>query len=183
QQPAPRDASFQLSIIAHGRLVDESEFADVVVKTAPDGAKVLLRDVARIELGANQYALRSLLDNKAAVAMPIFQAPGSNALALSEAVRKAMREMSQSFPEGIAYSIVYDPTRFVRSSIEEVVRTLFEALLLVVLVVILFLQTWRASIIPIVAVPVSLVGTFAVMKAFGFSINALSLFGLGPAMR
>ena len=178
QQPSPRGVSFQLSINARGRLVDEAEFADVVVKTTPDGGKVRLGDLARIELGANQYALRSLLDNKAAVAIPIFQAPGSNALALSDAVRKAMSELSQHFPEGITYSIVYDPTRFVRSSIDEVVHTLFEALLLVVLVVIVFLQTWRASIIPIVAVPVSLVGTFAVMKLFGFSINALSLFGL-----
>ena len=178
QQPSPRDASFQLSINARGRLVDEAEFGQVIVKTSPDGANVRLSDVARIELGANQYALRSLLDNKPAVAIPIFQAPGSNALALSDAVRKNMAELAKNFPEGIKYDIVYDPTRFVRSSIEEVVRTLFEALALVVLVVILFLQTWRASIIPIVAVPVSLVGTFAVMKLLGFSINALSLFGL-----
>jgi len=178
QQPSPRDASFQLSINARGRLVDEADFGQVIVKTSPDGANVRLSDVARIELGANQYALRSLLDNKPAVAIPVFQAPGSNALALSDAVRKSMAELSKNFPQGIKYDIVYDPTRFVRSSIEEVVRTLFEALALVVLVVILFLQTWRASIIPIVAVPVSLVGTFAVMKLLGFSINALSLFGL-----
>ncbi len=178
QQPSPRDANFQLSINARGRLVEESEFGDIVVKTTPDGAKVRLSDLARIELGASEYALRSLLDNRAAVAIPIYQAPGSNALALSDSVRKTMAELSKSFPEGLTYSIVYDPTRFVRSSIEEVVVTLFEALALVVLVVILFLQTWRASIIPIVAVPVSLVGTFAVMKLFGFSINALSLFGL-----
>ncbi|MDB4996308.1 MAG: transporter, partial [Myxococcaceae bacterium] len=178
QQPAPHDASFQLSINAQGRLVDEAQFADVIVKTTPEGGKVRLGDIARIELGANQYALRSLLDNKAAVAMPVFQAPGSNALALSDDVRKAMAELSKSFPEGVTYEIVYDPTRFVRASIEEVVRTLFEALALVVLVVILFLQTWRASIIPIAAVPVSLVGTFGVMKLLGFSINALSLFGL-----
>jgi len=178
QQPAPRDASFQLSINARGRLIDEAEFGQVIIKTSPDGANVRLSDVARIELGANQYALRSLLDNKAAVAIPVFQAPGSNALALSEAVRKSMSELSKNFPDGIKYDIVYDPTRFVRSSIEEVVRTLFEALGLVVLVVLLFLQTWRASIIPIVAVPVSLVGTLAVMHLLGFSINALSLFGL-----
>ncbi|MEA2748170.1 MAG: multidrug efflux pump [Myxococcales bacterium] len=178
QQPAPHDASFQLSINAQGRLVDEAQFADVIVKTTSEGGKVRLGDIARIELGANQYALRSLLDNKAAVAMPVFQAPGSNALALSDDVRKAMAELSKSFPEGVTYEIVYDPTRFVRASIEEVVRTLFEALALVVLVVILFLQTWRASIIPIAAVPVSLVGTFGVMKLLGFSINALSLFGL-----
>jgi hydrophobe/amphiphile efflux-1 (HAE1) family protein len=178
QQPSPRDVGFQLSINARGRLVDEAEFGDVIVKTSPDGANVHLKDIARIELGANQYALRSLLDNKPAVAIPVFQAPGSNALALSDAVRAAMAELSKSFPEGITYDVVYDPTRFVRASIEEVVHTLIEALALVVLVVIVFLQTWRASIIPIVAVPVSLVGTFAVMKMFGFSINALSLFGL-----
>ncbi|HSU41157.1 MAG TPA: efflux RND transporter permease subunit, partial [Polyangiaceae bacterium] len=178
QQPSPRDASFQLSINARGRLRDEAEFGEVIVKTSPDGASVRLKDIARIELGANQYALRSLLDNKTAVAIPIFQAPGSNALALSDAVRKSMQELSRNFPEGITYDIVYDPTQFVRSSIDEVVRTLFEALGLVVLVVILFLQTWRASIIPIAAVPVSLVGTFGVMKLLGFSINALSLFGL-----
>ncbi|HEX4448700.1 MAG TPA: efflux RND transporter permease subunit, partial [Polyangiaceae bacterium] len=178
QQPAPSDANFQLSINAHGRLVDEAEFADVVLRAGAGGAVVRLRDVARIELGANDYALRSLLNNKAAVAIPIFQSPGSNALQLSDNVRKAMTELSRGFPEGITYSIVYDPTRFVRSSIIEVVHTLVEALVLVTLVVLLFLQTWRASIIPIVAVPVSLVGTFGVMKALGFSINALSLFGL-----
>jgi multidrug efflux pump len=178
QQPSSRDASFQLTINAQGRLIDEAQFADVIVKTTPDGGKVRLGDIARIELGASQYALRSLLDNKAAVALPVFQAPGSNALALSDDVRKAMAELSKTFPEGVAYSIVYDPTRFVRASIEAVITTLIEALLLVVLVVILFLQTWRASIIPIAAVPVSLVGTFAVMKLLGFSINALSLFGL-----
>ncbi len=179
QQPAPvGGVAFQLGINAQGRLLDEQQFRDVIVKTTPGGANVRLGDVARVELGANQYALRSLLDNKAAVAIPVFQAPGSNALALSDDVRKAMAELSANFPEGLSYSIVYDPTRFVRTSIEEVVRTLVEALLLVVLVVIVFLQTWRASIIPIAAVPVSLVGTFAVMKLLGFSINALSLFGL-----
>src|SRR3954471_18832723 len=135
QQPSPREANFQLSINARGRLRDEADFGEVIVKTSPDGANVRLKDIARIELGANQYALRSLLDNKAAVAIPIFQAPGSNALALSDDVRTAMKELSLTFPEGLSYDIVYDPTRFVRSSIEEVVRTLFEALGLVVLVV------------------------------------------------
>ncbi|MEI9947855.1 MAG: efflux RND transporter permease subunit [Pseudomonadota bacterium] len=178
QPPSPRSASFQLSINARGRLVEEAEFGRVIVKTSADGAHVRLSEIARIELGANQYALRSRLDNRPAVAIPVFQSPGSNALALSDAVRKTMAELSKNFPEGLEYDIVYDPTRFVRASIEEVVRTLFEALALVVLVVILFLQTWRASIIPIVAVPVSLVGTFAVMHLLGFSINALSLFGL-----
>ena len=125
-----------------------------------------------------EYALRSLLDNKPAVAIGIFQAPGSNAIAISDDVREAMAELKKNMPEGVDYEIVYDPTQFVRASIEAVVHTLLEAVALVVLVVILFLQTWRASIIPLLAVPVSLIGTFAVMYAFGFSINALSLFGL-----
>ncbi|MET0284745.1 MAG: efflux RND transporter permease subunit, partial [Polyangiales bacterium] len=178
QQPSPRDAQFQLSINAQGRLTSEQEFGEVIVKTAPDGAQLRLKDLARIELGANSYALRSLIDNHTAVAMPVFQSPGSNALALSDSVRATMEDLSKNFPEGLAYQIVYDPTRFVQSSIDEVVHTLFEALVLVVIVVLVFLQTWRASIIPIAAVPVSLVGTFAVMQLLGFSINALSLFGL-----
>jgi multidrug efflux pump len=178
QQPAPSSASFQLSVNARGRLIDESEFGDIIVKVGAGSATVRLRDIARIELGADQYALRSLLDNKTAVAIPIFQTPGSNALELSNNVRATMEELKKSFPPGVEYRIAYDPTRFVRASIEEVVRTLCEALALVVLVVIVFLQTWRASIIPIAAVPVSLVGTFAVMNLLGFSINALSLFGL-----
>ncbi|MBC7793049.1 MAG: efflux RND transporter permease subunit, partial [Clostridia bacterium] len=177
QQPAPNDESFQLIINAQGRLTEEAQFADIVVKSTSSG-KVYVRDVARVELGADQYALRALLNNKTAVAIPISQQPGSNALQLSTDVRTAMAELKKSFPEGLDYEIAYDPTQFVRASIVEVVRTLFEALALVVLVVIIFLQTWRASIIPIAAVPVSLVGTFAVMKLFGFSINALSLFGL-----
>ena len=179
-QPVSAANATQLLINAQGRLLDETEFGEIVVKTSasPGGARVLLRDVARIELGANDYALRSLLDNQAAVALPIFQLPGSNAIAISDAVRATMAELKTSFPEGLDYEIVYDPTIFVRSSIESVVHTLLEAVLLVVLVVVLFLQTWRASIIPLAAVPVSLVGTFAVMLALGFSINALSLFGL-----
>lgn len=177
QQPAPNGESFQLLINAQGRLTEQREFEDVVVKATENG-KVYVRDVARVELGADQYALRALLDNQTAVAIPITQQPGSNALQLSEDVRNAMAELKKSFPEGVDYKIAYDPTQFVRASIVEVVHTLIEALVLVVLVVIIFLQTWRASIIPIAAVPVSLVGTFAVMKLFGFSINALSLFGL-----
>ncbi len=137
-----------------------------------------LKDIARIELGASEYALRSLLDNKSAVAIGIFQAPGSNAIAISDNVRKAMAEMKNNMPEGVDYAIVYDPTQFVRASIEAVIHTLLEAVALVVLVVILFLQTWRASIIPLLAVPVSIIGTFAVLYMLGLSINALSLFGL-----
>ncbi len=137
-----------------------------------------LRDVARIELGAAEYALRSLLDNKAAVGIGVFQAPGSNALEIADNVRATMEEVKKTMPEGVDYAIVYDTTRFVDASIEAVIHTLFEAVLLVVIVVVVFLQTWRASIIPLLAVPVSIVGTFAVMYVFGFSINALSLFGL-----
>jgi multidrug efflux pump len=168
----------QLSINAQGRLQSEEEFGEIVVKTGANGEITRLRDIARIELGASEYALRSLLDNKSAVAVPIFQAPGSNALAISSNVRQVMAEIKKNMPEGVDYQIVYDPTQFVRASIEAVVHTLLEAIALVVLVVILFLQTWRASIIPLLAVPVSIIGTFAVMYVFGFSINALSLFGL-----
>jgi len=176
--PVNGKVDLQLSINATGRLSTAEEFGEIIVKTAPDGAFTRLKDVARIELGAREYALRSLLNNRNAVAVAIFQAPGSNALALSGNVRDKMAELRRTFPEGVDYSIVYDPTVFVRDSIREVVVTLFEAIALVVLVVIVFLQTWRASIIPLVAVPVSVVGTFALMLAFGFSINALSLFGL-----
>jgi hydrophobe/amphiphile efflux-1 (HAE1) family protein len=176
--PPAQGAAFELALNAIGRLSDEAQFGDVIIKTGADGEIVRLKDVARIELGAAQYAQQSYLDNKPAVAIPIFQAPGSNALELSQAVRDTMATLKQSFPEGMDYTIVYDPTVFVRQSIEAVIHTLLEAVALVVLVVILFLQTWRASIIPLIAVPVSVIGTFAVLLAFGFSINTLSLFGL-----
>lgn len=171
-------SEFQLLINVRGRLKDESEFENIIVKTGDDGEITRLKDIARIELGANTYSLRSLLNNKPAAAIPIFQAPGSNAIQISDDVRARMAELSQLFPEGLEFDIVYDTTVFVRGSIEAVVNTLFEAVLLVVLVVVLFLQTWRASIIPLVAVPISLVGTFAFMQLMGFSLNALSLFGL-----
>ncbi len=176
--PGLPNVDLQLSVNAQGRLQSEEEFGDIIVKTDAGGAVTRLRDLGRIELGAAQYALRSLLDNKAAVAIPIFQAPGSNAIQISDDVRATMAEMKPYLPEGIDYEIVYDPTQFVRASIESVVHTLLEAVALVVLVVILFLQTWRASIIPLLAVPVSIIGTFAVMHLLGVSINALSLFGL-----
>ena len=178
QQPSSRPVDTELLINAKGRLSTEEEFGAIVIKNGAHGERVQLRDVARIELGASEYALRSLLNNKPAVALPIAQLPGSNAIATSDAVRSTMAELKKNFPDGLDYDIVYDPTIFVRHSIEAVVHTLIEAILLVVLVVILFLQTWRASIIPLAAVPVSLVGTFAVMHGLGFSINALSLFGL-----
>jgi multidrug efflux pump len=176
--PGVPGLDLQLSINAQGRLQSEEEFGEIVVKTGANGEITRLRDVARIELGASEYALRSLLDNKSAVAIGIFQAPASNAIAISDNVRATMAELKKNMPEGIDFEIIYDPTQFVRASIEAVVHTLLEAVALVVLVVIVFLQTWRASIIPLLAVPVSIIGTFAVMYVFGFSINALSLFGL-----
>ncbi|MBU0912753.1 MAG: efflux RND transporter permease subunit [Gammaproteobacteria bacterium] len=176
-QPAG-DSDFQILINVKGRLTTEQEFADIIVKVGEDGEVTRIRDIGRVELGAQSYALRSLLNNKDAVAIPIFQASGSNAIQISDDVRATMAELSKGFPEGLTYDIVYDPTVFVRGSIEAVVKTLLEAILLVVLVVVLFLQTWRASIIPLVAVPVSLIGTFAFMHLLGFSLNALSLFGL-----
>jgi hydrophobe/amphiphile efflux-1 (HAE1) family protein/NodT family efflux transporter outer membrane factor (OMF) lipoprotein len=178
QQPVSSPVNFEMQVNTKGRLISTEEFGQIIVKTGANGEKTLLKDVARVELSASSYALRSLLNNKTAVAIPIFQSPGANALELSQNVRERMEELKKSFPQGVDYSVVYDPTVFVRHSIEAVVHTLLEAVLLVVIVVIVFLQTWRASIIPLAAVPVSLVGTFAVMLGLGFSINNLSLFGL-----
>jgi multidrug efflux pump len=176
--PPSQDSQFQLAINAVGRLTDEQQFRDIVIKTGAGGEVIHLADVARVEVGAQQYSVKSLLSNKNAVAIPVFQSPTANALELSKEVRKTMEELKKDFPIGLEYQIIYDPTVFVRQSIEAVVHTLLEAVALVVLVVILFLQTWRASIIPLVAVPVSIIGTFAVLLGFGFSINTLSLFGL-----
>lgn len=176
--PSSGETAFQLLISVKGRLESLEEFEQIIVRVGDNGAITRLEDIARVELGSNSYSLRSLLNNQPAAAIPIFQRPGSNAIEISDAVRAKMDELQLNFPEGIEYAIVYDPTVFVRGSIESVVYTLFEAVLLVVIVVVLFLQTWRASIIPLVAVPVSLVGTFAIMHLFGFSLNALSLFGL-----
>jgi hydrophobe/amphiphile efflux-1 (HAE1) family protein len=176
--PMPTPQAYQLTVRARGRLADETEFGNIIVKTGANGEVTRLRDLARIELGAGDFALRAMLNNKSAVAVVVFQAPGSNALALSSGVREKMAELKTRFPEGLDWSAVYDPTVFVRDSINEVVRTLLEATLMVVIVVVLFLQTWRASVIPLAAVPVSIVGTFAVMLAAGFSVNTLSLFGL-----
>jgi multidrug efflux pump len=176
--PSPAGVDLQLNVNAQGRLQTPQEFENIIVKTGSEGEITRLRDVARVELGTADYSLRSLLDGKPAVAIPVFQAPGSNALQIAEAVKTTMEELQQYMPEGVRYSIDYDTTRFVETSIEKVVHTLFEAVALVVLVVILFLQTWRASIIPLIAVPVSITGTFAVMYVSGFSLNTLSLFGL-----
>jgi len=173
-----KNAEFQLTVNTQGRLTSIEEFGAIIVRTGADGAITHLKDVARLELGSNSYSLRSLLNNKSAAAIAVFEAPGANALQLSADVRAKMAELKKDFPEGVDYSVVYDPTQFVRESIKAVIHTLLEAVALVVLVVIIFLQTWRASIIPLVAVPVSIIGTFAVMLGFGFSINTLSLFGL-----
>lgn len=176
--PSLPGVDLQLSVNAQGRLQTPEQFGNIIVKSGANGEITRLRDVARVEMGAADYTLRSLLDGKPAVAVPVFQAPGSNAIAISDAVQATMKELKLAMPEGVSYEIVYDTTEFVRSSIDKVIDTLLEAVALVVLVVILFLQTWRASIIPLIAVPVSIVGTFAVMYVFGFSINALTLFGL-----
>ena len=177
-QPRADQGAFELLVNAHGRLQSEEEFENIILKTSGTGGITRLKDVARVEMGANTYAMGSLLDNQQASALAIFQAPESNAIQLSDDVRTTMARLKKTFPEGVDFTIVYDPTRFVQASIDAVIHTLIEAILLVVLVVIVFLQTWRASIIPLLAVPVSVVGTFAFMKLFGFSINNLTLFGL-----
>ncbi len=176
--PQSGTSPFTLSINAKGRLVTEQEFADIIIKSDTDGAIVRLSEVARLELGAAEYALRSLLNNQQAVAIPIMQAPGANAIELSNNVRAKMDELAQRFPPDLIWQVVYDPTVFVRGSIKAVVATLLEAVLLVVIVVVLFLQNWRASIIPLLAVPVSIIGTFAVLLLLGFSINTLTLFAM-----
>ena len=176
--PMPHPADFLLSINAPGRLVTESEFEQIVIRTGEHGEITRLGDVARLELGAGSYSLRALLDNQPAVGLGIFQAPGSNVVELSHLIRARMAELAKAFPPGMTWDAAYDPTVFVQESISSVVETLFEAALLVVIVVILFLQTWRASIIPLLAVPVSIVGTFGVLLALGFTVNTLTLFGM-----
>ena len=176
-EPMP-GSDFLTLINAKGRLESEEEFGDIVLRAGDDGQILRLRDVARLELGAGDYTLRARLDGQDAVAMGIFQAPGANALDIRDQVIATMDELSERFPEGVEYRSVYDTTLFVRDSIHSVIQTLLEAILLVVLVVTLFLQTWRASIIPLLAVPVSVVGTFAVLFLLGYSINTLTLFGL-----
>ncbi|MFT6900248.1 MAG: multidrug efflux pump [Colwellia sp.] len=177
-QPAANDSQFQVLLNVKGRLDNIEEFEQVIIKVGEQGQLTRLKDVARVDLGQNTYALRAMLDGQPALAMPIFQRPGSNAIELSDQVRATMAVLSEDFPAGIEYDIVYDPTIFVRDSIDAVITTLIEAIVLVVIVVVLFLQTWRASIIPLIAVPISLIGTFAVMQLLGVSINTLSLFGL-----
>src|SRR5271154_1956819 len=177
-EPAPPGTELQLTINTEGRLVTPGQFGQIIVKRADNGEIVYLSDVARVELGAKDYNVSSYLDGRPAVALAIFQLPVSNAVRPARAVRNLMQSLSRSFPPGLKYTIVYDPTQFIEQSVEAVIHTLFEAVILVLIVVLVFLQTWRATIIPLLAVPVSLVGTFAVMACFGFSLNNLSLFGL-----
>jgi multidrug efflux pump len=178
QPPAPADTQMQLVALVKGRLTTEAEFGDIIVRADPGGRITRLRDVARVELGARDYNVDASYDGLPTVALAVFQLPGSNTIETADAVRRAMQQLSQRFPEGLEYRIARDESEYIRASIREVIKTLLEAMALVTIVVVLFLQTWRASLIPLIAVPVSLVGTFAVMSALGFSINNLTLFGL-----
>ncbi|MDX2260013.1 MAG: multidrug efflux RND transporter permease subunit [Hyphomicrobiaceae bacterium] len=178
QAPATSPGAFTLSVQTLGRLSAPEEFENIVVRADTDGSVIRVRDIARVELGSQDYTVNAYLDNKVATALVIFQRPGSNALATAEAVLAQMDALAKDFPPGVAYTVVYNPTEFIQFSIDAVIVTLEEAVLLVVLVVILFLQSWRAAIIPIIAIPVSLIGTFAIMAAVGISFNTLSLFGL-----
>ena len=177
QPPVDRPGAFQVAVKTLGRLADPEEFGSIVVKQSA-AAVVRLRDVATIELAALDYSSNSYLNVEPAVALAVFQRPGSNALSTSETIRATMEELSKRFPPGLTYTIIYDPTQFIRQSVDEVQKTIAEAILLVVLVVILFLQSWRAAVIPLVAIPISLIGTFFFMAIFGFTLNNLSLFGL-----
>jgi hydrophobe/amphiphile efflux-1 (HAE1) family protein len=178
QPPVTTNEAFQTSLQLRGRLVKPEEFGEIVVKTGADGRFTRLRDVARVELGALDYTTNGSLDGKPAVVLVVSQTPGANALEVANSVKGSMTELSKGFPKGIEYKIVYNPTEFIQRSVDELIKTIFEAVALVVIVVLVFLQTWRATIIPLVAIPVSLIGTFFVMSLFGFSINNLTLFGL-----
>ena len=178
QAPASSPGGFTLTVNTLGRLTSPEEFGNIVLRAEPGGSVTRLRDVARIELGAQDYNLNAYLDNKTATALGIFQRPGSNALATAGGIKAAMEGLKKNFPPGLDYKVVYNPTEFIQASVDAVIHTLFEALILVVIVVILFLQTWRAALIPLLAIPVSLIGSFAVMSAVGISFNTLSLFGL-----
>ncbi|MGC1272006.1 MAG: multidrug efflux RND transporter permease subunit [Croceibacterium sp.] len=177
QPPSPGSA-FQLNVETQGRFTDPSQFGDVVIRTDAEGRQVRVRDVARVEIGAQDYGTSAYLDERDSVIIPVLQEPGSNALASAEAVQAAMEEMSADFPAGLEYRIVYNPTEFIQQSVDAVVSTLLEAVVLVVLVIVAFLQKLRASLIPVLAIPVSLIGTFAVLAMLGYSLNNLSLFGL-----
>src|SRR6266576_5811926 len=178
QPPTQGQGAFQLNVETLGRLVDSRQFGNIIVKNDRGGRVTRVRDIARVELGAQDYSANGYLDDRQAVPLLVFQRPGSNALATAKQVLDTVKELSKSFPAGLRYDIVYNPTEFIAESVNELLKTMLVAVGLVVIVVVLFLQTWRASIIPIVAIPVSLIGTFAVLAAFGFSLNNLSLFGL-----
>jgi|688.fasta_scaffold06723_5 multidrug efflux pump len=179
QPPAPPGEAFQLTLNAQGRLIDEDQFAEIILKTDPKtGGLTRLKDVARVELGAKNYEMGSYLDGKPCVTLALFQLPGSNAVATAAQIRERMEELKAQFPTGVDYRIVYDTTIFVEESIRDVIKTLLEAFVLVIIVVLIFLQDWKATILPMLEVPVSLIGTFFVMSLMGFSLNNLSLFGL-----
>jgi hydrophobe/amphiphile efflux-1 (HAE1) family protein len=178
QPPANSPGAFQIAVQTLGRLSNPEQFGEIVVAADRDGRVTRVRDIGRVELGAQDYNRNAYLDNKVATAIAVYQRPGSNALATAKGIHTVMEELSKSFPPGLSYRIVYDTTAFIRQSADEVVKTLFQAAALVAIVIMLFLQTWRAAIIPIVAIPVSLIGTFFVMQAAGFSINNLTLFGM-----
>jgi multidrug efflux pump len=177
-QPAPSGLDYQMTVTTEGRLESAEQFENIVIKTGTNGEVVRVKDVARVELGAKDYTVISRLDGKPAINIGIFQAPGSNALDISKRVRAEMERLKQRFPPGMDYRIIYDTTMFVKEAIYSVTETIIEAFLLVVFVVLVFLQSWRSTLIPIMAVPVSLIGTFAIMLAFGFSLNLLTLLGL-----
>jgi hydrophobe/amphiphile efflux-1 (HAE1) family protein len=178
QPPYATGAAYQLNVETQGRLTDPQQFANVIIRSDPDGRQVRVSDVARVELGAADYASNTYLSGEPTVLLGVFQRPGSNALAAAELVKQEMESASKSFPKGLEYKVIYNPTEFIAQSIDEVGKTLFEAILLVVLVIIVFLQRWRAAVVPVIAIPVSLIGTFAVLQMVGYSLNNLSLFGL-----
>ena len=178
QQPLREEQDFTYIVSTQGQMTSPEQFENVILRTNPNGSSLLLKDVARIELGAQDYAMITTLNGKRNASFGIYLQPGANALKTAAGVRETMQRLAQRFPEGMQYKIPYDTTRFVEVSIEEVLKTFAEALLLVVLVVFIFLQNWRASLIPVLAIPVSLIGTFAGMYALGFSINLLTLFGM-----
>jgi hydrophobe/amphiphile efflux-1 (HAE1) family protein len=178
QPPARSESAFQLSVQTLGRLTDEKQFGEIVVRADPDGSYVRIRDIARVELGSQDYTVNAYLNNDVATAIVLFQRPGSNALATAGLIKAAMEDAKRDFPPGVDYTVVYNPTEFIRQSVDEVIRTLFEAVGLVVVVVIVFLQSWRAAIIPVIAIPISLIGCFLLMGAVGITFNTLSLFGL-----
>ncbi|HEI6745913.1 TPA: efflux RND transporter permease subunit, partial [Legionella pneumophila] len=177
-QPQKNQYGFEYHIETKGRLVKKEEFENIIVKSGEGGRIVRLKDIGRVELGTQNYLTKGYLDKYPAVALPIYQRPGTNALATAQEIIKTMKTIAKDFPPGITYDIAYNPTLFVQQSIDAVFHTIYEAIALVVLVILIFLQTWRASAIPVVAIPVSLIGTFAVMQAIGFSLNYLTLFGL-----